>query len=124
MGICECEIHGWSGLLDVCEHLEQQMVTNTNPEKVFSLLCYFGDFAGNKDCPIWIVIIYCLVCSEKYELPKQDTLEYDTEDEPAKNYFSEFTENHSEVIKGVCGKCFDEFLDKHNVTLNLLYPQV
>jgi hypothetical protein len=104
-GILYCEIHGRAGLLPLCEHLRQNVLQDVKPDKIITATYYFGDFFGEPNCPMIMGFLYCLDCAEKYGLPRESCASPGDEMESAP----------SEIIKAVCDKCFDEFLDKHRI---------
>lgn len=112
MGTVEHEIHGVAGLLPICQHLRQKFLADTNPGKAISVTYYFGNFFGKPNCPMIAGFVYWVDCAEQYGLPKEDSM-LDG---------NEMASAPSEIIEGSCCKCFDDFLDRHNLTSNFIYP--
>jgi hypothetical protein len=108
MGVFNCEKHGRAGLLPLCEHLLKNMKGNIKPEKIIAATYYFGNFCGEQNCPMTMGFLYCLSCAEEYNLAQESYVYPGDEMDAAPN----------QIIKGVCEKCFEEFVARHNVAWN------
>ena len=72
MAIIICEIHGRSGCYAICPHIDEDKRNNQKPEKLITMSFYFGDFAGNPECPMTYPFTYCPKCVEEYNFPKEN----------------------------------------------------
>jgi hypothetical protein len=100
MGVVRCEIHGRSGLRPVCYHLVANCKNKVKPERVITSAYYFGNIAGEADCPIIMSYSYCLDCANNHNLPLEDAVWPE----------DEFDKAPSEIFNAVCGKCFSEVI--------------
>lgn len=100
MGILNCKVHGIAGLSPVCKHLAQDCSQKITPARVTTVLYYFGNFFGKKDCPLFMGFSYCDNCAHAYNLPMTDAIVPE----------DEFDAIPDDIIKAVCGKCFNEIM--------------
>lgn len=96
MGIIICEKHGRQGLVHVCDHVRQDILTgNSTIDCVITGEEVIGDFG--KD-PVSYTIGYCDTCAKEYGLP----LRGGVLPEPVSDTPGEF----SKQVKPVCSECF------------------
>ncbi len=110
MAIINCEYHGMSGVYSICSHIIECKQNNQKPEKLITMSFYFGDFAGNTECPITYPFTYCPKCVELYNFPDESHRFSEkslSEEELDKKF--EFASNKFELI---CAKCFEEFMNE------------
>ncbi len=96
MAVYFCDIHGRTGAVTVCSHIEKDVTEKKKLSKIIIASFDFGNFAGNPDAPMIEKLGYCPICVEQYGFPSES---------------SELSENEFEIMarkdfKGVCVECF------------------
>ena len=115
MAIINCEIHGRSGCYAICSHIDEDKRNNQKPKKLITMSFYFGDFAGNPECPMTYLFTYCPKCVEEHKFPKENqkfSCEEISDEELDKKF--EFA---SDKFGLICCHCFEEFMKEHNISL-------
>ena len=107
-GITECEVHGLSAILPICEHLSNDAELGKKPDRIVAIWAtLFGpsEIAGTG-------FLACDDCITKMSAPAESSLI--TIDEMDKIDLSDIT--------GICAACFDEFLTRVSVDWREFMP--
>ena len=96
MGIIICEKHGRQGIVHVCDHVRQDILTGSSTIKcVITGEEVLGTVAKE---PVAFTVGYCDTCAKQYELPLHGGVLPDSLSDPASESGNQ--------IKPVCSECF------------------
>jgi hypothetical protein len=96
MGIIICEKHGEQGIVHVCEHVWQDVVTGSSTIDCVITAEEVWEYFGNE--PVGIALGYCANCAKQHGLPLQGGVLPD----PPSETLTEFDQQQ----KVVCSECF------------------
>lgn len=103
-----CKIHGASFCYSVCPHLIEDKQSNRKPGELITMSFYFGDFAGDPNCPMRFSFNYCQKCVELYNFPEKN-YQFSEENLSVEEFDKKF-EFASNIFELVCVECYGEFM--------------
>jgi hypothetical protein len=116
MAVIICEIHGRSGCYAVCSHIAEDKRKTQKPEKLITMSFYFGNFAGNPECPMTYYFTYCPKCVEQFNFP-EESFQFSEENSSDEELDKKF-EFVGDKFGMICCNCFEEFMNEHNISLS------
>ena len=105
MGIIECEIHGRVAGLPLCEHLLENINSDTKSDKMFGIWTSLGKIYPDAG-EIGMGIIFCLKCAKEKDIPSETSLISN----------AEFEKIDKDNIKYICSFCLEKYLERHNIS--------
>jgi len=101
-----CTSHGNTYLSNVCEHIGLSLDSKSLPERIYIIVLYVGHVPGDPESPMLFKGFYCPACVELYNLPAEDTLLSDVEEESL-----------PDIFEPACSDCFGEALAHHGIVV-------
>jgi hypothetical protein len=110
MGHTECDVHGGSGILPLCDHLLLNIQTNSIPDLISSVWTSFSEPSGAQG---FVGVFICIDCVRSKELSQS----------PQVLTVAEFEHVDMTDTSGICLNCFEDFIERMGIKWEDITPE-